>query len=149
VRTLTARKEIVLSAGSFGTPLLLQLSGIGNKKDLKAAGVTTIVNNPSVGYNMGEHTSLAMAYVVNDTNTLDPLFRDPGALNAGLAQWMANRTGLLSGGLCNIFGWVRVPTNATIFETTEDPAAGPKSSHYEMIFPVRTFVLFMSFLDFE
>jgi len=64
VRTLTARKEIVLSAGVLGTPILLQLSGIGNKKDLKAAGVKTIVDNPSVGYNMSDHTSMVNTYLL-------------------------------------------------------------------------------------
>jgi len=145
VRTLIAREEIVLCAGALGTPRLLQLSGIGSKKDLKAAGVATIVNNPYVGHNMSEHTSVAITYRVNNTNTLDSIFRDPEVLNASMAQWMTNRSGPLAGGLCNHVGWFRLPTNARIFKTIEDPAA-PKSSHYELLFSVRIFLHFVRFL---
>jgi len=128
----------VLSAGTFGTPLLLQLSGIGDKGELGSAGVASIVNNPSVGRNLSDHTLLPNPYLVNDNNTFDTIFRNPDLLNAYIGQWMDNRTGPLAGGVCNHLGWLRLPKDATIFKTTKDPAAGPNSSHYEMIFSVST-----------
>jgi len=146
---LFARKEIVLSAGSFGTPALLQLSGIGHKKELKAAGIQTIVNNPSVGHNLSDHTFLPLPYLVNSNDTYDPMFRNLDLLNASIAQWTNNKTGPLAGGICNHLGWLRLPGNATIFKTTKDPAAGPNSSHYEMILSVRTFLCFIPISGYE
>jgi choline dehydrogenase-like flavoprotein len=134
---LTANKEIVLSAGTFGTVALLQLSGIGDKADLLAAGVPTVVHNPSVGKNMSDHALLANIFNVNNTNSYDTMFRNPDLLNASLAQWNASKTGPLAGELTNNIGWLRLPGNASIFTTTADPAAGPKSPHYEMLFSVR------------
>jgi choline dehydrogenase-like flavoprotein len=54
-QTVTARKEIIVSAGTFNTPKLLQLSGIGDTTTLKKIGVDTLVNLPSVGQNMTDH----------------------------------------------------------------------------------------------
>jgi choline dehydrogenase len=46
-----ARKEVIVSAGSVNTPQLLMLSGIGDRRELSAAGIKTIVHLPSVGKN--------------------------------------------------------------------------------------------------
>ncbi|KAJ6570080.1 GMC oxidoreductase-domain-containing protein, partial [Mycena vulgaris] len=48
--TLTARKEIVLSAGSIGTPVILMYSGVGNS--LKALGIKPLHNLPAIGQNL-------------------------------------------------------------------------------------------------
>jgi choline dehydrogenase-like flavoprotein len=50
-----ARREVILSLGSLGTPKLLQLSGIGPSDVLRAAGIDVVVDNPNVGAHMREH----------------------------------------------------------------------------------------------
>ncbi|KAL4967788.1 GMC family oxidoreductase [Aspergillus stella-maris] len=47
-----ASKEVILSTGSFNTPQLLQLSGIGSKSELAKHNIDTIVDLPGVGKNM-------------------------------------------------------------------------------------------------
>ncbi|KAJ6494975.1 aryl alcohol oxidase [Mycena vulgaris] len=47
--TLTAKKEVVLSAGSVGSPTILMYSGIGNSSALKTLGIKPLHNLPSVG----------------------------------------------------------------------------------------------------
>jgi len=51
---LQAKKKIVLSAG-FQSPVILQLSGIGDKAALKPTGINVIVDNPNVGRHMVNH----------------------------------------------------------------------------------------------
>lgn len=46
---LTARKEVVLSAGSIGSPNILLHSGIGNASALSSLGIEPLHNLPSVG----------------------------------------------------------------------------------------------------
>jgi choline dehydrogenase-like flavoprotein len=54
---VSAKREVILSAGSVQSPQLLELSGIGNPKILKAAGIEVKVDNPNVGENLQEHMS--------------------------------------------------------------------------------------------
>ena len=54
-RTLSVRGEIVLSAGAYNTPQLLQLSGIGDASHLRSLGVDVVVDNPEVGAHLKEH----------------------------------------------------------------------------------------------
>lgn len=137
VQTVTARLEVVLSAGSVSTAQILQLSGIGDKAALDPLGIPTIVNNPSVGRNMSDHALVPNVFSVNGTETFDELFRTPETVNNNIAEWQATKKGPLAGGVANHLGFLRLPSSASIFKTTPDPAAGPKSSHWEFIISVR------------
>ncbi|KAJ4342566.1 hypothetical protein N0V95_006906 [Ascochyta clinopodiicola] len=59
---IRARKEIILSAGSFQTPGLLELSGIGNATLLKKLGIPVVKNLPSVGENLSDHIRIQSSY---------------------------------------------------------------------------------------
>jgi len=52
---LRASREVILSAGSLGSPQLLLASGIGPAKDLEAAGVPVHLDLPGVGKNLQDH----------------------------------------------------------------------------------------------
>lgn len=52
-----AKKEVIISAGSFASPQLLELSGVGGPHILEAAGVTVKVANSNVGENLQDHLS--------------------------------------------------------------------------------------------
>ncbi len=52
---LLARKEVILSAGSFATPQLLMLSGIGSREELSQHGITVVKDLPGVGKNLQDH----------------------------------------------------------------------------------------------
>lgn len=49
---VNATREVIISAGTFNTPQLLKLSGIGPAAELKALGIPVVVNLPGVGTNM-------------------------------------------------------------------------------------------------
>lgn len=50
-----AKKEVILSAGSYGSPQVLELSGIGNPDILKKGGIEILVDNKNVGENLQDH----------------------------------------------------------------------------------------------
>ncbi|KAH7064428.1 hypothetical protein BKA63DRAFT_496762 [Paraphoma chrysanthemicola] len=59
---INARKEVILSAGSFQTPGLLELSGVGNATLLKRIGVSVVKDLPSVGENLQDHIRIQSSY---------------------------------------------------------------------------------------
>lgn len=68
---MMAKKEVVLSSGTFHSPQLLTLSGVGPKRDLERIGVRPIQFLP-VGYNMHDHITFAeLTFVTNQTNDLN------------------------------------------------------------------------------
>ncbi|KAF5316717.1 hypothetical protein D9619_006567 [Psilocybe cf. subviscida] len=134
VVTVTARKEVILSAGSIGTTQILQLSGIGNASDLKKLSIQSTINNPNVGENLSDHTLLPNIFSVKGDNTFDHVLRDSSLVNTELNQWVTEKSGMFANNVANNFGFARVAKNATIFKNHPDPAAGPKSPHWELIF---------------
>ncbi|KAF8920580.1 aryl-alcohol-oxidase from pleurotus Eryingii [Mucidula mucida] len=130
--SVSATKEIILSGGSINTPMLLMLSGIGDKDELKDLGISTVVNNPSVGKNLTDHPLLASVYSVQGTDSFDDVFRGDN-LEKAIGEWMQNGTGALGDGVCNHLAFLRLPDNSSIFDGMEDPAAGPNAAHIEFI----------------
>ncbi|MFF0224075.1 GMC family oxidoreductase [Streptomyces sp. NPDC004629] len=62
---IRARREVILSLGSLGTPKLLQLSGIGPAEALRAAGVDVRLDRAMVGARLREHRCLALRFRLN------------------------------------------------------------------------------------
>ncbi|KAF7907957.1 hypothetical protein BELL_0439g00060 [Botrytis elliptica] len=91
-----AKKEVILSAGSIGSPQVLELSGIGNPNILKKKGVEVLVNNINVGENLQDHVYVPIGFKVNTgIITLDN-FTDPAFFDSAYAEYVANATGPLA-----------------------------------------------------
>lgn len=55
IRKVTAKQEVILCGGAINTPQLLQLSGVGNKKELQKHGIEVVHDLPGVGENLQDH----------------------------------------------------------------------------------------------
>lgn len=62
---LSARKEIILSAGVFGSPQLLLASGVGPCETLESLDIPVVADRPGVGQNMQDHLFYGISYRVN------------------------------------------------------------------------------------
>jgi choline dehydrogenase len=69
--TFSARREIILSAGSIGSPKILQLSGIGAGDLLSSQGIPVLHDLPGVGENLQDHLQVRCIYQVDNTVTLN------------------------------------------------------------------------------
>ncbi|KXN90565.1 Glucose dehydrogenase [FAD, quinone], partial [Leucoagaricus sp. SymC.cos] len=115
-KTLTAKKEVIVSGGSIGTPHILLNSGIGDSKELEAIGIKTILDSPSVGKNLSDHIG-----------SFD--------LKGALDHWKTNRTGPLTQPqpIAQI-AFTRLPANTSLFKDggVQDPAPGMNAPHIEI-----------------
>ncbi|MCK8125041.1 choline dehydrogenase [Pseudoalteromonas sp. 2CM39R] len=93
VKTAQASKEVILSAGSIGSPHLLQLSGIGDTQTLEKAGVDVKHHLPGVGQNLQDHLEFYFQYKCKQPITLNGKL---GLFSKGLigAKWLLTRKGL-------------------------------------------------------
>ncbi|KAG7446564.1 alcohol oxidase [Guyanagaster necrorhizus] len=100
----SVRKEVILSAGSFQSPQLLELSGIGNPEILNTHGIKTLINLPEVGENLQDHTMVFTIAEVDETMDTMELLLDPQQQRKH-AELYKNQRGMLAS----------VPTSGSIF----------------------------------
>jgi len=65
-RSATARREVIVSAGSINSPQILQLSGIGPGELLHSLGIPVLLDAPAVGDNLQDHYQFAMINGLKD-----------------------------------------------------------------------------------
>ncbi|KIL67101.1 GMC oxidoreductase [Amanita muscaria Koide BX008] len=89
---------VVISAGAFGSPAILQRSGIGDAQLLSKHGIKQIVDLPGVGEHYIDHNLATVPYAVSDeAETLDALFRgDQESLLPIVQEWQETGKGPLS-----------------------------------------------------
>jgi choline dehydrogenase len=94
--TATAAREVILSAGSIGTPQILQLSGIGPAAHLLSKGVQPTHDLPGVGANLQDHLQIRAVFKVQGVKTLNTLSSSLwGKAKIGL-EYVLNRSGPMS-----------------------------------------------------
>jgi choline dehydrogenase len=90
--TLRARREVVLAAGSIGSPQLLQLSGIGAGALLREHGIVVRQDLPGVGANLQDHLQIRSIYKVRNTVTLNRRARTLAGKAAMALEYALKRT---------------------------------------------------------
>jgi len=92
----SARREIILCAGSVGSPGILQRSGIGPRGLLESLGIAVRHELPGVGGNLQDHLQLRLIYQVSQARTLNQVANSPwGKLGMGL-RYLYDRSGPLA-----------------------------------------------------
>ena len=101
VVSVKARREIILSAGSIGSPHILQVSGVGDSNKLKKNGIQTIHELKGVGKNLQDHLMFRPVYKVKNLKSLNGkinslfgnfligleyLFKQSGPMTMGASQ---------------------------------------------------------------
>jgi choline dehydrogenase-like flavoprotein len=97
LRTVKARREVILSAGTFGSPQLLMLSGVGPAGPMHALGIPAVSELPGVGANLQDHIDYVQSW---RTRSDTPTFGISGKGAVGMAkavlEWRRRRTGMVT-----------------------------------------------------
>lgn len=65
---VTARREVIVSGGAFGSPQLLQLSGVGRTQDITHHGIKMVHELPGVGQNLQDHLDFIQSWKSRNTD---------------------------------------------------------------------------------
>lgn len=138
-----ANNEVILAAGAFQTPKLLELSGIGDRKLLESHGIHVVLDNPNVGENLQDHLMTGISLeVVDGIFTGDGLMRqEPEITQMALQMYTTAKAGPLCAGgigsyafmpLLNSLGTDRAVTLERLLLKckSQDPA---DTIHYEFV----------------
>jgi choline dehydrogenase-like flavoprotein len=102
-----ARRAVVLAAGSFQSPQLLMLSGIGPGEELKRHGIGVLEHLPGVGRNLQDHVSFTLNYRATSPHLFALTPRAIARLPREILRWRRDGTGLLTSNFAESGGFIR------------------------------------------
>ncbi|MGH7075494.1 MAG: GMC family oxidoreductase [Stellaceae bacterium] len=128
-RMARAAREIVLSGGTYNSPQLLLLSGIGPADELRTLGIAPVVDLPGVGRNLQDHAGVSVVnHATEPVSLVNNLRYDRLALS--VLRWQVARGGAVGTMPVVMNGWYRsspereIPNIQTLIGANS-PFAGP------------------------
>ena len=114
-KQLMAGKEVLLSAGAFGSPQILMLSGIGPRQHLLDKGVVPVHDLPGVGENLHDHLDIVQqVHAPKLTQSIGITAGGLWTLIKGIFEWRDKRTGPLTSNVAEAGGFIKsTPTEKT------------------------------------
>jgi choline dehydrogenase len=128
VTRISARREVVLCAGAFGSPKLLMLSGIGPADELRGHKIPVVADVAQIGQNLQNHPGVDVQWAADHSDSLTAAIGVIGRARL-VAEWGLRRRGL---GATNFF-------EAGAFLPTNDQVAFP-DMQYEFLALIRRLV---------
>lgn len=94
-RTVRARREVIVSAGTINSAKLLQLSGVGAADLLASKGIPLVHDLPGVGRNLRDHYAVRMVSRLRNIRTINNLAQG-APLILEIVKWLTGRPSLLA-----------------------------------------------------
>ncbi|MBU64424.1 MAG: GMC family oxidoreductase [Cupriavidus sp.] len=104
---LRARREVIVSAGTFGSPQLLMVSGVGPADHLRAHGITVVHDLPGVGGNLQDHLDIVLHKRVADAGLFGLSLSGAWRLLGEYLRYRRDRTGMLASNFAEAGAFVR------------------------------------------
>ncbi|MNY86417.1 Alcohol dehydrogenase [acceptor] [compost metagenome] len=110
-----ARREVIVSAGAFGSPQLLLLSGIGGAGALQELGIPVLHDLPGVGENLHDHIDHVQAYRSHSNSpTFGLSLRGGLQIAKAMGEWKQRRTGLITSNFAESGAFLRSSPEVTV-----------------------------------
>ncbi len=105
-RGVVAGREMILSAGTFASPHLLMLSGIGPARDLARHGIALVQDLPGVGGNLQDHLDITLEYKAKTAVPYGISWRSLPRNALHVLDWLLRRRGLFASTTAEAGGFV-------------------------------------------
>ena len=112
IQELRAEREVILSAGTYNSPQLLMLSGVGPAEHLALREVEPLLNQPAVGANLSDHAASFAVWTTPEPESLLAAL-EPAALE----EFAATQTGPFASNLAESGAFARVEAGAEAPDT--------------------------------
>jgi len=112
LQELRAEREVILSGGSYNSPQLLMLSGVGPAEHLTMREIDVLLEQPAVGENLSDHAAAQLVWTTPEPESL-LLALEPEALQ----EFEATQTGPFASNLAEAGGFARVGDRAPAPDT--------------------------------
>ncbi len=110
-----ARREVVVCAGAFGSPQLLQLSGIGAAAELSKVGVAVAHELPGVGKNLQDHIDYVQSWTVpSHTASFGASPQGIGKVIKAMFEWRRQRSGMITSAIATAGAFFRSAPEVTV-----------------------------------
>lgn len=93
---VSAHREVIVSAGAFGSPQLLQLSGVGRREDIEPHGIAMVHELPGVGQNLQDHLDFILAYKSDNQDNFGFSAGGMMSMLRHTLQWRRDGTGMVA-----------------------------------------------------
>ena len=113
-KTLNAKREVLLSAGAFGSPQILQLSGIGDPDWLTEVGIKTVHPLKGVGKNLHDHIDYIISYKTKDPEAFG--YSAKGVIRAlkGIGEYRKHKRGMFTTNFAEAGGFFKSSANIKV-----------------------------------
>jgi choline dehydrogenase len=102
-----ARREVIVACGAYGSPHLLQLSGIGDAAALRSLGEAPLLDLPAVGRNLHDHPAASISVRTANTESYGLSWRTVPRSLAIAGQYLLFRSGPLASNVFEANGFMR------------------------------------------
>ncbi len=106
-KVVRARREVIVSSGAFGSPQLLQLSGVGDSAALKNVGVTPVHHLPGVGANLQDHPDAILGYKTKSLDAVGYSLSGAMKMTGEIRRYRRDRTGMISTNFAETGGFLK------------------------------------------
>ena len=106
-KEIRAKKEVIISAGSLKSPVILQRSGIGDAEDICPHGIKMLHDLPGVGKNLQDHIDFNFCFRTFDKNTLGISPRGLFKILRETAKWFIHGNSMISSTLSEVGGFFK------------------------------------------
>ncbi|KAJ6537710.1 hypothetical protein B0H19DRAFT_1382431 [Mycena capillaripes] len=130
LHTVSAKQEVLLCAGTFKTPQLLELSGIGDQKVLTAQGVKVMLDLPGVGTNLQDHFWSPFVTEVDSKYESVEILSDPARAAEEWKTYEELKSGMFSGTCSTLYSFL--PKNYFMDDNYVVPEQIHTSLHYPL-----------------
>jgi choline dehydrogenase len=102
-----ARREVIVSCGTYGSPQLLQLSGVGDAAALQSLGLVPLLDLPAVGKNLHDHPAASISVRTSNTESYGLSWRTLPRSIGFAAQYLLLHSGPLASNVFEANGFMR------------------------------------------